>query len=74
MYGHLQRRRKDAAAKAEDLAEQQRLRLLEKERAAEANRLLVRPALSAHTSLRIDCICIWRLGSAAKRAPTPQAV
>ena len=38
----MQQRRKDAAAKAEDLAEQQRLRLLEKERLAEANRLLVR--------------------------------
>jgi len=37
----MQQRRKDAAAKAEDLAEQQRLRLLEKERIAEANRLLV---------------------------------
>ncbi len=38
----MQQRRKDAAAKAEDLAEQQRLRLLQKERLAEANRLLVR--------------------------------
>lgn len=39
----MQQRRKDAAAKAEELTEQQRLRLLEKERVAEANRLLVRP-------------------------------
>ena len=38
----VQQRRKDAAAKAEDLAEQQRLRLLEKERIAEANRIQVR--------------------------------
>ena len=38
----MQQRRKDAAAKAEDLAEQQRLRLLEKERIAEANRIQVR--------------------------------
>ena len=38
----VQQRRKDAAAKAEDLAEQQRLRLLEKERVAEANRIQVR--------------------------------
>jgi hypothetical protein len=38
----VQQRRKDTAAKAEDLAEQQRLRLLEKERFAEANRHLVR--------------------------------
>ena len=38
----MQQRRKDAAAKAEDLVEQQRLRLLEKERIAEANRIQVR--------------------------------
>lgn len=36
-----QQRRKDAAAKAETLAEEQRLRLLEKERIAEANRIEV---------------------------------
>ena len=57
--GYPQQRRKDAAAKAEDLAEQQRLRLLEKERATEANRLLVRLTLSADRRLRHYCICIW---------------
>ena len=40
MFGAQQRRR-DAAAKAETLAEEQRLRLLEKEKLAEANRVEV---------------------------------
>ena len=57
--GPLQQRRRDAATKAEELAEQQRLRLLEKERVAEANRLLVRPMSISRAFSSQHCMCTW---------------
>ena len=56
----LQQRRKDAAAKAETLAEEQRLRLLEKERLAEANRVEV-PLNSKSDD---PCLCCQYCGHA----------